>query len=391
MNIFITGIGAISSIGKTVDECFASLKNGKSGIAHSSKGAFNGYIVGEVQIETAELQAQYKAEELISRTTLLGLAAASEAVDGHDLAMPLRTGFVSGTSVGGMDISNGEYLNHINGRPFNKKVFMHHACGTTTLQMAHHLGIKHYTNTISTACSSAANAILLGARMIKAGILDRAVVGGVDSLSIFTLSGFKSLMILDNQLCRPFDQTRNGINIGEGAGYLVLESEKAIQTTKKNAKALLTGWDNSSDAYHQTASSPEGKGAVLAMSKALLMAGVSPGEISYINAHGTATPNNDLTESTAIKTVFGEKVPPFSSTKSFTGHTLGASGGLEAVFSVLSLTHGSIFPNLHFEQPIEETGLIPAGQFKEGQKIKHVLSNSFGFGGNNTSLVFSNL
>jgi 3-oxoacyl-[acyl-carrier-protein] synthase-1 len=196
-------------------------------------------------------------------------------------------------------------------------------------------------------------------------------------------------MILDKDYCQPFDKNRRGLNLGEGAGFLVLESADLAASGKERKKCRLTGYANSNDAYHQTASSPDGEGAYSAMSHAIAMSGISRGDIDFINAHGTGTENNDSSEGAAIIRVFGKEIPPFSSTKSFTGHTLGAAAAIEAVFSVLAIQYGILFPGLGFSQAIEGMGLIPVTEMKEGLQISHVLSNSFGFGGNNSSLVFS--
>jgi 3-oxoacyl-[acyl-carrier-protein] synthase-1 len=230
---------------------------------------------------------------------------------------------------------------------------------------------------------------MLGARLIKNNILDRVIVGGVDALTTFTLNGFNSLMILDRQPCRPFDETRSGLNLGEGAGFLVLESERILEKKDKKIYCEVKGYGNACDAFHQTASSPEGDGAKLAMLKALETARLSPADISYINAHGTGTPNNDLSEGKAIENVFGSSAPFFSSTKSFTGHTLGASGAIEAVLSVLAIEHNLIFPNLNFSKQMNELKIAPVNRLMKNIEVKNVLSNSFGFGGNNTSLIFS--
>jgi len=192
---------------------------------------------------------------------------------------------------------------------------------------------------------------------------------------------------LDSAPCRPFDESRAGLNLGEGAGYLVLQSEKSL-TPESKVYCRLTGYANANDAYHQTASSPEGEGAFLAMRHALDKAGIEPSSVDYINLHGTGTNNNDLSEGTAIKRLFGGQVPPLSSTKSFTGHTLGAAGGLEAVFSVLTISERIVFPTLNFKTPIKQTGLTAVTEMMEDQDITTVLSNSFGFGGNNASLIF---
>jgi 3-oxoacyl-[acyl-carrier-protein] synthase-1 len=260
-----------------------------------------------------------------------------------------------------------------------------HDCAASTEAIARHCGINGYRTTISTACSSAANAVIAGAKLLKHNIVDYVVVGGSDALSAFTLNGFKSLMILDQKPCRPFDATRAGLNLGEGAGYIVLQREQDVDSYY----CRLGGCSNRNDAHHQTASSSEGNGAFLAMSEALQMAGLAPEQVSYINAHGTGTGNNDASESAAFVRLFGDKMPPFSSTKGFTGHTLAAAGGVEAVFSVLAIKLGCRFPNLNFTTPIPEYGLIPVSTFEEGVEVDSVMTNSFGFGGNCSSLLFT--
>jgi 3-oxoacyl-(acyl-carrier-protein) synthase len=251
------------------------------------------------------------------------------------------------------------------------------------------LGIGDFMTTISTACSSSANAIFYAARLIKNDILDVVVAGGTDALTKFTLNGFNTLMILDKEFCKPFDEHREGLNLGEGAGYVVLVSDKVMKTLNKEPYCTISGYNNSNDAYHQTASSPDGTGSYLAMTGALKKSGLQPSDIDYINLHGTGTPNNDSAEGTAIKRVFYPHYPLMSSTKSYTGHTLGASGGVEAVFSALAIRHGIIYPNLRFETRMSELPFEPETKFQKGKNIKHVMSNSFGFGGNCTSLIFS--
>lgn len=389
MRIYVTGYGVISSIGQNVEETLLALKSEKTGIKQGRKPYTERFKVGEISWTNQELIERFRLTQNASRTALLGMIAAKEAFGEHELSSDVRTGLISGTSVGGMDVSEIAYKDYLKDESDDLNVYKNHSSGTTSEQIARELGIRGYVNTISTACSSAANSIMLGARMLLSGQLDRVVVGGTDGLSQFTIAGFRSLMIFDEEWCRPFDETRKGINLGEGAAFLVLETEETIRKTGKIPLAVLSGWANASDAYHQTASSPEGYGATLAMKSALNVARLNPEDIDYINAHGTATPNNDLSESHGIKTVFGSSVPPFSSTKSYTGHTLAASGGIEAVFAILALHHGILLPNLNFGQAIEETGLVPVKNYSEGHTIKHILSNSFGFGGNNSSIILS--
>ncbi len=391
MQIFITGYGVISSIGLNVEENYNSLKNSKSGIKLTESTVFKNYKVANIQYSNEELATMFKLQTKGSRTAILGMIAAKEAFKDHELSSEIRTGLISGTSVGGMDLTENLYKDYLKGN-LRADEYKHHPSGVSTIEIAKELGLEDcFLNTISTACSSAANAIMQGARLIKNNVLDRVIVGGTDALTEFTFNGFRSLMIFDEEWCRPFDNTRNGLNLGEGAGYIVLESEKSLKLSKSKAIGVLSGWNSSSDAYHQTASSPEGYGAILSMTGAIEMSGLGINEINYVNAHGTSTPNNDLSESHALKTVFENDVPPFSSTKSYTGHTLAASGGIEAVFALLAINNGVLYPNLNFSEVITETQLTPQLLFEENKIIKHVLSNSFGFGGNNSSILISGL
>ena len=220
-------------------------------------------------------------------------------------------------------------------------------------------------------------------------MLDVVVAGGTDALTKFTLNGFNTLMILDEQLCQPFDDNRRGLNLGEGAGYVVLVSEKVAASLTKKPAVKLSGYCNANDAYHQTASSPDGNGSFLAMTGALKKSGLQPSDIDYINLHGTGTQSNDIAEGTAIQRLFSGAYPKMSSTKSFTGHTLGACGGIEAVFSILAIKHGMMFPNLRLQTPMKELAFTPITKLIKNIAINHVLSNSFGFGGNCSSLIFS--
>lgn len=393
--VWIGGIGIISAIGANVAETLEALAAGRSGVGDMQylRSAHRGIIpVAEVPQSNEALADAARAPETLSRTALLSFIAAREALDaaGWQPSPTLRTGFISANTVGGMDKTEWFYRDFMQDTASGRlRDVVHHESGSITEIVAGRLGLAGYVSTVSTACSSSANSILLGARMIRQGLLDVVLAGGVDALTVFTLNGFNTLMILDREPCRPFDQSRAGLNLGEGAGYVLLLSEKALETMGIAPLCRLSGWHNATDAYHQTASSPDGTGSYLAMTGALAKAGLQPADIGYINVHGTGTPNNDQSEGTALRRVFGEDCPSFSSTKAFTGHTLGASGGVEAVFSVLSVQQGLIYPNLRFTTPIEGLGLIPETQFRKGEPVRHVLSNSFGFGGNCTSLVFS--
>ena len=391
--IYVTGLGVISGIGKGVEENLDSLKAGKHGMGKITLFPTALDVpVSEVKQSNEELKKllSLPSGKTYSRTALLGLWAAQEAARDAELDFTSpRIGLISSTSIGGMDASERFYASfREDNRKGRLRDIISHDCGSSTEMIAAYLGVKGTVTTLSTACSSAANAIMLGARLIRHGLLDAVLVGGTDALCRFTLNGFNSLMILDKEHCRPFDRTRAGLNLGEGAGYLVLQSEKSLT---KAPYCELSGYANANEAYHQTGSSPDGNGPFLSMSQAIASAGLTDGAIDYINVHGTGTPSNDASEGKAIRRIFDTRIPPFSSVKAFIGHTLGASEGIEAVYSVLSIRHGLIYPNLNFHLSDEESGLIPETVFRSGLPIRHVLSNSFGFGGNNSSLVFSTL
>ncbi|MBS1947469.1 MAG: beta-ketoacyl-[acyl-carrier-protein] synthase family protein [Bacteroidetes bacterium] len=393
--VFVTGIGVISAIGSNVSENLASLENEQAGmgnIRYLETIHRNELPAAEVKLSNKELSEKTGLPGQVSRTALLSTIAAKEALE--DAAIEdfprLRTGFISANTVGGMDKTESFFSAFLTANNRGKlRQVVDHECGKITEIAADRLGIKNYVSTISTACSSSANSIFLGARLIRNGILDVAIAGGTDALTRFTLNGFNTLMILDKEFCRPFDENRKGLNLGEGAGYVVLANEQVASSLRKKPYCLLSGYANANDAYHQTASSPEGTGSFMAMQGALKKARLTATDIDYINLHGTGTQNNDIAEGTAIKRLFGPVYPKMSSTKSFTGHTLGASGGIEAVFSALAVKYGLIYPNLRFHAPMKELPFQPETTFLTHQNIRHVLSNSFGFGGNCSSLIFS--
>ena len=392
--IVITGIGVISSIGRNAEETLFSLEHGKSGVGKINildtihKDSF---VAGEVQLTHDELiaLADSRLKPPFTRTALLGIIAAKQAF--HDAGLReddgVKTGLVSATTVGGMDRSELFYKDFLTKDEPNPYIDTHHA-GNSTEMIARELNITGYLTTVSTACSSSLNSIMFGARLIENGMVDRVIAGGTDALTKFTINGFNSLLILDKAQCRPFDESRMGLNLGEGAAYLVLEKEEDALERGKKIYAELAGFANANDAFHQTASSEEGEGPFLAMKKALERANLSTEKIDYINVHGTGTENNDLTESRAMMRLFGEQIPDFSSTKAFTGHTLGAAGALESIITILSLQNALMFANLNFKSPIPETELRPVTHLTK-KELNHVLTNSFGFGGNDSSVIFS--
>jgi 3-oxoacyl-[acyl-carrier-protein] synthase-1 len=389
--VYVGGLGAVTAMGVGRAAQLSGLISGETALGPLTLfDTSHDVIVGQVKHSNRELAvlAGLNGGRDYSRTTLLGLLAAAEALEDSGVKINgLRIGFISATSVGGMDVSENFYC-HYN-KDSNRgrlRQLMGHDCGASTQFIAERLRTESFVTTINTACSSANNAIMMGTRMIKAGLLDAVIAGGTDSLCRFTVNGFSSLGILDREQCRPFDATRSGLNLGEGAGYLFLHSAD-VKTTRRYCN--VAGYANANDAFHQTASSADGTGSYLAMSGALEMSGLNVNDIDYINVHGTGTPNNDASEGVAINRLFAGDVPPFSSTKGFTGHTLGAAGGVESLFAILSLTEGYLWPNLNFKESIEEvSGMVPVIELTKKGEMRAVLTNSFGFGGNCSSIIF---
>ncbi|HTF29084.1 MAG TPA: beta-ketoacyl-[acyl-carrier-protein] synthase family protein [Flavitalea sp.] len=393
--VYVAGLGVISAIGNNVPETLTAFGNQQPGMGditmldtiHRTQ-----LPVAEVKLNNNQLAGLGGIQPTLPRTALLSMVAAREALSDAGISNidQLRAGFISANTTGGMDLSENFFSafrkDHKAG---DLRDIINHECGAVTDLVADALGIHHYISTISTACSSSANAIFFGARLIRHNMLDLVIAGGTDALTKFTINGFNTLMILDKEFCKPFDENRKGLNLGEGAGYVVLVSEKLMKGLKKKPYATLSGYANANDAYHQTASSPEGTGSWLAMTGALKRSGLSTGDIDYINLHGTGTQNNDVAEGTAIQRLFAPVFPYMSSTKTFTGHTLGASGSIEAVFSCLAIEHGIIYPNLRFTTQMKELSFMPETKYLSNQPVNHVMSNSFGFGGNCSSLIFS--
>lgn len=397
--IVVTSVGIVSALGKGVAANREALRSGRSGLGyarHLRSIHTSSYLLGEAGHSNEELAAglQLPANDgtAYTRTTLLALTALDEllsTVPRHLLA-DHSFAFVNANTVGGMCAVEDLYPQFIS--PEQEGDFVRYIstldCAESTENVCRHFGLKPRTATISTACSSSGNALILGARMIRHGLAERAICGGCDALSRFTVNGFLSLKNVSREACRPFDQDRNGLNLGEGAAYLLLEKEQDALARGAEILAYFSGYANGNDAYHPTAPSPDGAGALRTMQQALDKAGLQPADIGYVNAHGTATLNNDASEGKALMQLFGETPPPFSSTKAFTGHTLAAAGAIEALFSIWALQGQEAYANLHFSTRMEELTISPVTERMPIQ-ASHVLSNSFGFGGNNVSLIFS--
>ncbi|ODS80528.1 MAG: 3-oxoacyl-ACP synthase [Cytophagaceae bacterium SCN 52-12] len=391
--VVVTGIGIVSPLGVGAGHNLQNLREKKHGLSRADffeTRYVEAFPFGEVKFSDPELKAMLGAGSFrgFTRTCMLAFLAFREAIEDASLEADdlsrFDTGFISASTVGGMCYTDQLYVD-ANASGEASEFVQSYAASAHTRHIARHFGIHGFSDTINTACSSSANAIALGYRLIRAGRMKRVIVGGVDSLAKYTVNGFNSLRILSEDLCLPFDENRKGLNLGEGAGYLVLEDGSVSGNKRRYGKVL--GYGNSNDAYHASTISPEAAGVVKAIGGALRSGNVDPGKISYVNTHGTGTLNNDEMELLGMLRIFG-KLPYFSSTKGYTGHTLGAAGAIEAIFSLFSLSHNEIYPNLRFETPIAQFGEIPVLDLLTDRRVEYVLSNSFGFSGNCTSLLF---
>lgn len=390
--VVITGKGIVCAIGHDEDSVATSLMHRQSGIGEMRylQSVHHELPVGEVKLSNAEMKQLLGIDpsQRVSRTALMGMMAVRQAVSEAKVQADGRRRIVliSGTTVAGMDITE-QVFGQMVANGVGDECLDHHDCGSNTADIARYFNLCDDYTTISTACSSAANALELGADMLKAGDADIVVAGGTEALSKFHLNGFNALMILDHAPCRPFDKSRAGLNLGEGAAYVVLERQTDAEQRGAHIDAYLSGYGNACDAFHQTATSPDGLGAQLAMREALTMAGLKPVDIQWVHAHGTGTVNNDESESRAIRQVFSDAQPPVSSTKGFTGHTTSASGSIAAVIAIIAMYRRFIPVNLGWSQPMED-GLRPYMQTAPID-LHAVMVNSFGFGGNDSTLILT--
>jgi 3-oxoacyl-(acyl-carrier-protein) synthase len=381
--VAITGLGIVSGVGRGGAAHLQAFRTAASGLRPLSLFSLPGLPalpVGEV--EEGTLRGQHP-----SRSSALALLAARQAAAEHELS---GTGVIAvGTTTGGIFESEEHYLRHRGevGRS-DRELLRYHPAGAIADVLATELEVSAERHTFSTACSSSANAIGYGAARVEQGA-PWALVGGVDSLCRITYAGFHALKLLSPEPCRPFDRARQGLSLGEGAAFLLLEDERRARSRGADILGRVDGWGCSADAYHMTAPHPEGRGALAAMTAALVDAGVDASEVDYVNAHGTATLANDRAEGVALAALFPAPGPWVSSTKGVTGHTLGAAGAMEAVICVLALGAGFAPPTAGLLEPDPTLALrlVPPGGMATPLSV--ALSNSFGFGGNNAALLFT--
>lgn len=388
MPVPIISYGAICSAGETVAKGFEKVRHGTDCLR-----PLRGLQTG---LEKPPLCAQLSqtAENDIrnspapNRSAALAHEALSQALDGIDFGKSFRTGIVFATTVAGMTRSEQWYRETVNDEAVLSDASSHLAYHEPTAiagYLAARFGIQG-VHTLSTACSTGLHAIGMAKRLVERGTYDICVAVGTDALSILTVRGFAGLLLLDPQGCRPFDAHRAGISLGEGAGAMVLVSEEVLSKTGMQPKAFAAGWGASADSYHMTAPHPQGNGAKMAVAQALADATLDESVVDCIAAHGTGTPDNDSAEIAAMRSIFSS-LPPFFSIKRTIGHTLAASGILEAIFSVCALEKGAIPATGGFSTTDESIGAAPASA--QEKELRCILKNSFGFGGNNAALLLT--
>lgn len=387
--IYISAVGLLNALGNNLDQIAENLTKGKSPGLKASKdwltGGINCYI-GEVTADLPEIPDKFIQHR--SRNNQLLLAALAQIQPQVNEAISRfgkdRVAIIMGTSTSGLNEGDRAVAAHLSGEANESYRYAQQELGDPSRFLAAWLGLSGACFTISTACSSSARALLTGRRLIEAGLADAVIAGGADTLSRMPMNGFYSLDSLSMKPCVPFSKDRDGINIGEAAGLVLLSREN---TQGKKAIALV-GDGESSDAYHMSAPHPEGKGAKGAIRQALAKAGLDPDAIGYINLHGTATPLNDKVESAAIAEIFGTSVP-CSSTKHLTGHTLGAAGINEVILSWLILNRNLPLPHQQLNESSIDSSLPACGLLMQPRELKkrYILSNSFAFGGNNACVI----
>ena len=381
----ILDFSAISALGTTLSEHESAMRAGHGGIRAPGELLPGALLpVGEVRTPLPPLPAEVSAYD--SRCARLLAACLDRLADSlSDLrarVRPDRIAVIVGTSASGnTDLEQALLSGHADGFDYHHR----QTFGSAASLVRRMAGVAGPAFSVSTACSSGANAFLSASRLIHAGVCDAAIVGAVDALCLTTYHGFRALGVMDDSPCRPFDVHRKGMSLGEGAALFLLARERTAP--QAGPDIFFAGGGASSDAHHMTAPDPDGLGASRAMEAALADAGLRPGDIGYLNLHGTGTPLNDVAESRAVERTFGRELP-CSSTKGFTGHLLGAAAGVEAALTLLALRAGLLPQNLHLEQLDPEVSIRVLSDDERAPGLRFAMSNSFAFGGNDTALAF---
>jgi 3-oxoacyl-[acyl-carrier-protein] synthase II len=385
--VAITGLGAVTPFGAGVKAFWSALEAGACAIRPVTLFDTEGFRCRLA----AEVPDGLGGSRRRSRADRLALAAAAEALDDARLERSERAAaaVVVGAVGGGMLEAEQWYWQRTPAGPppVNERALAGILPASHAEVLASRLGLLGPRETLVTACSSGAAALAVAADLVGGGLVEVALAGGADALTRICFLGFNALKLLDPGPCRPFDRERRGMSIGEGAGFLVLEDADRARARGARPYAELLGYGMTTDAYHVTSPHPDGEGMARAMREALAQAGLSPGDVGYANAHGTATPQNDRIEARALYQVFGERGLLVSSTKSMIGHTMAAAGSLEAMATVLALTHESVPPTVHLDAPDPEVAFDCVAHRARRARIEHAISNSFGFGGQNVTLL----
>jgi len=395
--VVITGLGAVTAIGSTLEESWRSLLSGACGIRPLSlfdASAYRTQTAAEVpEIPDGFLTAAERRR--MSRADRMGVAAAREAIAnaGLDLSRedPTRIGVILGGGTSGLIDSEAFFELYLRGRKARPSKVLNHLPDSITDRIAQRFGLEGIKSTITTACSSSANAMGYAFDAISAGLADVVVTGGSDVLARLTYGGFNALRSVDPDPCRPFDRERKGLSIGEAAGIMVFEEAERARRRGAPVVAEFRGYGVTSDAYHMTAPDPSGTAGGRTIAAALDNAGFDPSEVDYVNAHGTATPQNDSAETAALKAALGDRARkiPISSIKSMIGHCLCASGAIEAVATALTVRDGKVPPTIHYENPDPACDLDYVPNAARDHDVRVALSNSFAFGGNSSVVVLA--
>lgn len=392
-NVYVSGTGIISCLGRGIDETFTSISSGQSGLSQLHYSDDNRLAAGIVPLTNEELSLHTGSAQDLPRAALLGIHAAKEAYlqSGIQNMHQWRVGLVSACLYGGMDKTE-QFYPAFRDKTSNGRLrdIVHHTPGSVTKLIAEAVNANEFYTTLATGTSSGLGSLMMGYQLIQQNHLDVVFAGGTDCLSQLMIRGLTSEKLIDPERCRPFDASCAGLNPGEGAAFIVLISERVLEKESASVIGTFSGFGADNFINNNYPSTPKEEAAYRSMSKAIAMANVGTADIGYLNLFGTGVPDHDLIESTAVRNIFGDEMPPMSSTKALTGYTSGACGAVESVISLMSLSHQCVFASVGFEKAIPEVGIQPVRSFSAAQ-VRHTLVNSFSRLGNCGSVLFSKI